>query len=291
MEAAFSRHRDVVDAALHRCLEDVRRTPVLHDAMGWMLFGGGKRIRPIICLAAYEAVGGDLKAPAALPAACAVEMVHTYSLVHDDLPAMDDDTERRGRPTVHVKWTDATAILAGDALLTEAFRHCSDLDAYPADTDARAILRVVEALGAAAGRHGMVGGQVMDMGIDPLSPTEANLLHLHGRKTGELFRFSTFAGAVLGGADDDECVAMAEFGLQVGLAFQVADDVLDLYEDREPGGRDEADTPSFPALIGEEASRARASELSSQAIDALGGFGPAADPLRSLARYAVERDR
>ena len=289
MEAAFTRHRPVVDDALRGLLVAPGSTPVLHEAMGWMLFGGGKRVRPVICLTAFEAVGGaDLQR--VLPAACAVELVHTYSLVHDDLPAMDDDTERRGRPTVHVKWDEATAILAGDALLTEAFRLAGDVRAYPDDTDPRAILRVVEALGAAAGRHGMVAGQAIDMGIEDRADTEEDLLHLHARKTGELFRFSTLAGAVLGGAGDDACAAMGEYGDLVGLAFQVADDVLDLHEDRDAGGRDAAETPSLPALIGEAASRRTAAALADAAVVALARFGPAADPLRALARYAVERD-
>ena len=290
MEAAFARHRAEVDRSLTAHLADAGRTPVLHAAMSWMLFGGGKRIRPVVCLTAFDAVGGDTHARV-LPAACAVELMHTYSLVHDDLPAMDDDRERRGRPTVHVKWDEATAILAGDALLTEAFRLVSDVRVYPADADLRAILRVVEALGGAGGRHGMVAGQVIDMGIEARAATEEDLIHLHARKTGELFRFSTLAGAVLAGADEATIDALATYGEVLGLAFQVADDVLDLYEDRDAGGRDEADTPSFPALIGEAASRARASEFADQAVALLDGLGTEADPLRTLARYAVERDR
>jgi geranylgeranyl diphosphate synthase type II len=289
IEATFSRHRAQVDVGLQRFLGSAQGTPVLHEAMGWMLFGGGKRIRPVICLAAFDAVGGDVH-DRALPAACAVEMVHTYSLVHDDLPSMDDDRQRRGRPTVHVKWDEATAVLAGDALLTEAFRLAADVHAYPPDTEPRAILRVVEALGRAAGRHGMVGGQALDMGIETQVRTEAELIQLHGRKTGELFRFAAFAGAVLGGAADADCEALADYGSLLGLAFQVADDVLDLQEDREPGGRDQAETPSFPALIGEQASRSKAFDVADQAIASLAHLGDAAAPLRALARYAVERD-
>ncbi len=282
-------YRRMMDAQLGVLLTDARCTPVLHDAMRWVLLGGGKRMRPAVCFSAYHTVSGR-PAAGAMAAACAVELVHTYSLVHDDLPAMDDDSERRGRATVHVKWDEATAILSGDALLTEAFRILADPGSWSDPVPPRAVLRVIQALGHAAGRHGMVGGQVIDMGIEDRDDTVEGLIHLHARKTGELFRFSAFAGAVLGGADDAACDAMATFGELLGLAFQVADDVLDLYEDREAGGRDEAETPSFPALIGEAASRAKAVELSDQAIAALSPFGDRAAVLRALARYAVERD-
>jgi len=262
----------------------------LHDASCWALFGGGKRMRPVLALAALEAVSGEAEPPydAVLPAACAVEMVHTYSLIHDDLPCMDDDDKRRGRPTVHIQFGEALALLAGDALLTEAFSLCANADAYGPGIPKDRILRATGMLAQAAGRGGMVGGQSIDLGFEMPVSDEAALTLLHLRKTGELFRFSTAVGALLGGASDSVVDAMGDYGEALGLAFQISDDLLDAAEDEEV--RDAADTPSFPGLLGEELARQRCAELLTRCHELLSNFGPEAEPLRLLAWYAVHRD-
>ncbi len=262
----------------------------LHEASCWALFGGGKRMRPVLALAALEAVSGEAEPPydAVLPAACAVEMVHTYSLVHDDLPCMDDDDNRRGRPTVHVQFGEALALLAGDALLTEAFSLCANAHAYGPGVPAERILRATQMLAAAAGRCGMVGGQSIDLGFEMPVGDEETLTLLHLRKTGELFRFSAAAGALLGGASEEAVAAMGDYGEALGLAFQISDDLLDAAEDE--AIRDAADTPSFPGLLGEELARRRCQELLARCDDLLSDFGPEAEPLRLLAWYAVHRD-
>jgi len=262
----------------------------LHDASAWALFGGGKRLRPVIALAAFEAVSAESPVPysAVLPAACAVELVHTYSLVHDDLPCMDDDDERRGRPTVHVQFEEALALLAGDALLTEAFALCANLDAYEGAAPPERVLQASQMLARAAGRNGMVGGQSIDLGFETSVDDEASLTFLHLRKTGELFRFSAAVGALLGGASDETVRAMGDYGEALGLAFQISDDLLDAAEDEEVRGL--ADTPSYPGMLGEPLARQRCHELLARCDDLLKDYGDEAAPLRHLAWYAVHRD-
>jgi geranylgeranyl diphosphate synthase type II len=247
-------------------------------------------MRPVLALAAFEAVSGqtDPSHDAVLPAACAVELVHTYSLVHDDLPCMDDDDTRRGRPTVHIQFGEALALLAGDALLTEAFALCANAPAYGPGVPAERILRATSMLAKAAGRAGMVGGQSIDLGFEIPVNDEGALTLLHLRKTGELFRFSAAVGALLGGASDSVVDAMGDYGEALGLAFQISDDLLDAAEDEEV--RDAADTPSFPGLLGEELARHRCQELLARCDDLLSNLGPEAEPLRLLAWYAVHRD-
>lgn len=293
LDAWLGERRHLVDEALRRALPAPDRWPKnLHEMMCWSLFGGGKRVRPVLVLAAFEAVGGsrDLPFAAALPAACAVEMLHTYSLVHDDLPAMDDDDERRGRPTTHVKFGEGAAILAGDALLTEAFSVVLDADAYEGTADPALMARVGQGLARAGGWLGMVGGQTLDLGLETPVETEEDLRFLHRRKTGELFRFSCWAGALLGRGTEAQAQALGEYGETLGLAFQVVDDVLDELQDQTERADDAAETPSFPALIGIEASRERALALADRALGLLADFGPEADPLRRLAWFTVHRD-
>lgn len=262
----------------------------LHEASCWTLFGGGKRIRPVLALAAFEAVSAEPQPSydAILPAACAVELIHTYSLVHDDLPCMDDDDSRRGRPTAHVQFGEALALLAGDALLTEAFSLCSNPRAYGPDVPADRILQATQMLAQAAGRSGMVGGQSIDLGFEMPVNDEDTLTFLHLRKTGELFRFSAAAGALLGGASEEVVAAMGDYGEALGLAFQISDDLLDAAEDE--AVRNTADTPSYPGLLGEGLARKRCEELLARCDRLLSDFGPEAEPLRLLAWYAVHRD-
>jgi geranylgeranyl diphosphate synthase type II len=293
LNAYLASRRGLVEQALKDFWPTPERWPkALHEAAAWSLFGGGKRVRPVLALAAFEAVGGadDLPYDAVMPAACSVEMIHTYSLIHDDLPCMDDDDERRGRPTTHVRFGEALALLAGDALLTQAFRLISDRAAYRGAASAERIVDVCGSLAHAAGWLGMVGGQSIDLGFEGPVDDEEALAFLHRRKTGELFRFACHAGATLGDGTHDQIRALAEYGETLGLAFQIADDVLDDRQDQGERGADASETPSFTALLGEDAALQRAEALSERALDLLRDFGSRADPLRALAWYAVHRD-
>jgi geranylgeranyl diphosphate synthase type II len=267
----------LVDAALERRLPPADAPPRgLHGAMRHLLFPGGKRLRPALAFAGAEAVGG---APArALPAAVAVELVHTYSLVHDDLPCMDDDGVRRGRPTVHVAYGEATAVLAGDALLALAFEALTEAGA---EHDPARIVAAVRDLAHAAGAAQLVGGQADDLDFDAARVDEAWVDSVHRRKTAALFGASVVGGARLAGGDDAALEWLRRFALALGVAFQIADDVLD----DEPG----ADECSLVALIGQDAARARAEALLEEALVAVESFGARADALRMLARFAVWR--
>lgn len=292
LDAYLRDRRLLVDQALQRFLPAPERWPrKLHEAMHWSLFGGGKRLRPVLALAAFEAVDVHRERPyeAVLPAACAVEMLHTYSLIHDDLPAMDDDDERRGRPTTHVQYGEGLAILAGDALLTEAFRLVLDREGYRGAADTDRILEVGRALAEAAGWRGMVGGQSSDLGHESPVDSEEALTFLHRRKTGELFRYAAMAGATLADGSPEEVEALAEYGETLGLAFQVVDDLLDNEQDQRDG-KLLSQEPSFPALLGTEESRRRAEQLHQRALGLLSSFGVSAEPLRLLMTFAVERD-
>ena len=266
--------------------------PRMVDAMAHGLLAGGKRLRPVLALAAFEATGGrPADRNVALDFAVALEFVHTYSLIHDDLPAMDDDALRRGKPTCHVLYGDATAILAGDGLLAEAFRILAD---GPEATR----LRLVGLLAAAGGAPGIVGGQERDLALEGRfgAPPPADLPALedvHRRKTGALIACATEGGAVAGGALD-RAPALRAYGEALGLAFQIADDILDVVGDPEKMGKSlrgdaEKSKPTYPALVGLDGSRERAEAACDRAIAALASLGPAAEPLRALARYSIER--
>jgi geranylgeranyl diphosphate synthase, type II len=281
----------LVDQALERFLPDAGELPAsLHGAMRYSVFAGGKRVRPVLMLAACEAVGGELDS--ALPAACAMEMIHTYSLIHDDLPAMDDDDFRRGNPTNHKVYGEATAILAGDALLTEAFIL---LSACAQGGDPAARIRVIHEIANASGSHGMVGGQVVDMESEGKGEIDlATLSYIHTHKTGALIRASVRAGAILGGATEESLTALTRYGDAIGLAFQIADDILDVEGTTEELGKDAGSDQArgkatYPALVGLEASKARAHELVEMALDALACFDERAEPLRAIASYIVKR--
>jgi geranylgeranyl diphosphate synthase type II len=242
-------------------------------------------------IAACEAVGGD--AEVVLPAACAMEMIHTYSLIHDDLPAMDDDDFRRGRPTNHRVFGEATAILAGDALLTEAFILLSDLQRH-AGVSADICCQVLHIIARCAGSQGMVGGQVVDMESEGKSIDLPTLQYIHTRKTGALFLAAIQAGALLGGADETALAALTRYGEAAGLAFQIADDVLDVVGDQEVLGKDvgsdqERGKATYVALLGLDEARQRSRELRDLAVAALNPLGEPAEPLRCIAHYIVDR--
>jgi len=292
LETYLKERLQLVETALDRYLPQAATLPKsLHGSMRYSTFAGGKRIRPILMIAACEAVGGDVQQ--VLPAACAIEMIHTYSLVHDDLPAMDDDDLRRGNPTNHKVYGEAIAILAGDGLLTEAFILLSNPNcAKELSSDARN--EVIHLLAKSAGSLGMVGGQVVDMESEGQEIDLPTLEYIHSHKTGALIRAAIECGAVIGGASSDQRQSLVRYGQAAGLAFQVADDILDIVADQELLGKDvgsdqERGKATYPALIGLEESRLRARELRDISFVALDSFGASAQPLREIASYIVDR--
>jgi geranylgeranyl pyrophosphate synthase len=299
-----------VDAALERCLPTPPACPaIVSDAMRYSVFAGGKRLRPMLTLAAAAAVedrsagGGEGFSPAmerALPAACAIELIHTYSLIHDDLPAMDNDTLRRGRPTLHVVYGDGIAILAGDGLHAEAF---TLLAREPVSDDPGVIgrkLRVIRLVGEAAGGAGMVGGQAIDLQAAGQAPGRAitldadGLRAMHALKTGALIRASAVSGAIMAGAADAVVDAIDRYATEIGLAFQIVDDILDVEGDPtslgKTAGKDAASAkPTYPALFGLDRSRALAAECLQRAQRALDNAGITDGRLGGIAEWVVSR--
>lgn len=265
--------------------------PVLFKAMRYSVFAGGKRVRPSLLLAATDAVAGDGKA--VLPAACALEFVHTYSLIHDDLPAMDDDDYRRGQLTSHKVFGEAVAILAGDALLTHAFEIMAgpDLKTWFAPA---VLLEATHCLARAAGYAGMVGGQVSDMASEGQAAALDVLEYIHRHKTAALIAAAVTIGGLLGGGSAAQLEALQRYGQAIGLAFQIADDMLDVEGDsaalgKQTGQDEKHGKATYPALLGIEASRQHATALLHEALAALDDFDRGAERLRQLARFVVNR--
>ncbi len=289
-----------IEAYLAVCLDSLDNLPAgLREAMSYSLLAGGKRLRPALCLAfarAFGPAGRDMSA-AVLPFAAAIECIHTYSLIHDDLPAMDDDDMRRGRPSNHKQFDEATAILAGDALLTDAFYFMASVgsgaDALPPDR----VLAAIAVMAGAAGGPGMVGGQFLDMAYTNGAPPDlAKLRAMHALKTGALLRASCLTGAILAGADSAAQAAVAAYGAAVGSAFQIMDDVLDETGNAsvlgKPVGSDAANAKTtYPSLLGIEKSLALAREEVEKAISALPRAGEETAFLHGLARYVVDREQ
>jgi geranylgeranyl diphosphate synthase type II len=258
----------------------------------YSLFAGGKRIRPVLVLAAGEAVGGVREE--VLPLACAVEMIHTYSLIHDDLPAMDDDDLRRGKPTSHKVFGEAIAILAGDALLTRAFHLLAEVPDDDDETSIRRRLRATAVLGEACGTTGLIGGQVMDLESEGRTIDAGSLECLHRAKTGALLSACLRGGAILGGAAETDLGFLTRYATAIGLAFQVVDDVLDATEDADrlgkTAGKDEAaGKATYVSIHGLERAREMAATLRGEALDALEPLGPRAERLAEIARLVVDR--
>ena len=279
-----------VDAALDAFLPKAKEKPAtIHDAMRYSLFAGGKRLRPILCLAAAEACGGDVES--ALPAACAVEVMHTYSLVHDDLPCMDDDDLRRGRPTCHKVYGEGMAVLTGDALLTEAFliiAQTSPARRYPAAT-------YVAELALAGSSTRLIGGQVLDLEGEGKKLTKGQLVKIHEAKTAALLTSSIRLGAMTANATEKQLEGLSVFGHALGLAFQVIDDILDVTQSTEvlgkTAGKDAAvEKATYPSILGLEKSRKEAAKLTKEAMDALAPFGKKAHRLREIAEYLLKRE-
>lgn len=277
----------------------------LHRAMRYSLFAGGKRVRPIMAIAAFEAVGGKSKArlsqpdrqaggrQAIVPVASSLELIHTYSLIHDDLPAMDDDDYRRGKPTNHKVFGEAVAILAGDALLTLAFDLLSQ-NKIAREISPKTLIQIVQELAEGAGHFGMIGGQVVDIESEGKKVSQTELEYIHRHKTAALIRAAIRIGGLLGGAQKADLAALTQYGEDIGLAFQIVDDVLDVVGTREEMGKDVQSDSSrnkktYPAFFGVEQSRQKAYELMKRATKSLERFGKRADPLREIAHYIVER--
>lgn len=290
-EALESCAEDVVEALSSYVPESSDVDATLYEAMRYSLMAGGKRLRPFLVLTSADLF--DVPRQRALPVAAAIEMVHTYSLIHDDLPAMDDDDLRRGKPTCHKQFDEASAILAGDALLTLAFEAVATPDAHP---DAAVRAAITHALAVAAGAPGMVGGQVMDLAAEaaPEPFDLETIIRLQNRKTGALIRFSCEAGAILAGEDGDARGALRAYAEAIGLAFQIADDLLDHEGDEAAMGKAvgkdaAAGKATFVGLLGADGARIRAEELVADAVARLEPFGERAELLRDVARYIIDR--
>ncbi len=278
------------DAALDRLLPAATTVPIsIHSAMRHSVFAGGKRLRPVLAMQAAAAVAGAVPAGVERLGA-AIEMLHTYSLIHDDLPALDNDDLRRGKPTCHVVYGEAIAILAGDALQTQAWEVLSELACPPAAT-----VRIVRLMAQAVGTvDGMIGGQVLDIEGEQQKPTAELVDAIHRAKTGALIRVSVVAGGVFAGADEAQMIALDTFGRKAGLAFQIVDDILDVTQDSaqlgKTAGKDlTSEKATWPAVFGLEQSERDADRLIGEAFEALAIFGKRADGLKAIARYLVER--
>jgi geranylgeranyl diphosphate synthase type II len=261
-------------------------------SMNYSLFAGGKRLRPILCIAGAEAVGGS--ADAVLSVACALELIHTYSLIHDDLPAMDNDDFRRGKPTNHKVFGEAVALLAGDGLLTLAFNLMVQ-HGFETDVDKAVLLRAIDLISSAAGYKGMVGGQTVDIAYEGKDPDPAVVEYIHRHKTGALIAAAVTSGAILAGGDGEQERSINRYGQQIGLAFQIADDVLNVEGDSVIMGKgigsDKArGKMTYPGVFGITESKKAQEELVDSAIDSLKGFDEKADPLRDIARYIIRRE-
>lgn len=292
IKAYLTSRKNLVDRTLESLVPPPKAfPPVVFEAMRYSLFAGGKRVRPLLAIAAAEALGA--KTAGLLPIASSLELIHTYSLIHDDLPAMDNDDFRRGRPTCHKVFGEAIAILAGDGLLTMAFEVLSDPRRLRS-VSANRLLAITREIATASGVFGMVGGQVVDMQSEGKDVDFPTLEYIHTRKTGALIRASVRVGALYAKAGEKRLKALTRYGEMAGLAFQIADDILDITGTQEEIGKDvgsdlEKGKKTFPGFYGLEESRRRAKEVVGHALAALKDFDRKADPLRELAKYIINR--
>ncbi|MBE0427879.1 MAG: polyprenyl synthetase family protein [Nitrospirae bacterium] len=311
IKAYLKEKRELIDSYLRTYFENSSLPSVLRDAMKYSLFAGGKRIRPVLALASYEACGGEPKD--ILPQAAAIELIHTYSLIHDDLPAMDNDELRRGKPTNHKVFGEALAILAGDALLTEAFFMMTNTNPplpplskggqgglFSPDKPVvspvlqSAVLRVIREIALSAGASGMVGGQAIDILSENKQPDREIVFFIHLHKTAAMIKASVRIGAILSDSTEDKIEALTTYGENVGLAFQIIDDILDIEGTTEELGKSSGSDNNkkkmtYPSVVGLKEARREAFDLVSSAIDALRVFSYRANPLREIAVYLMER--
>jgi geranylgeranyl diphosphate synthase, type II len=293
LKAYLAAHRPVIDATLKDYLRRFCISERMLRPVEYAIAAGGKRLRPILCIAACSAVGGQ--AQKALPAACALEMIHTYSLIHDDLPALDNDDLRRGRPTCHKQFNEATAVLAGDALLTMAFEVIGEACPSDAPEESHLWLQAVRVLAAAAGCRGMIEGQAQDLAFEGVKLNQEQLESLHRLKTGALIRAAVHMGALIGKGSDRQLECLGDYAANIGLAFQVVDDVLNVKGDaavlgKAVGTDQMRQKNTYPALLGLEASEKYAAHLTDRALQALAQFDKKADPLRAIACYIIHRN-
>jgi geranylgeranyl diphosphate synthase type II len=290
LKAYLEDRQNIVEEALYRYLPEDGIPAEIYKAVRYSVFNGGKRIRPILCLAAAEAVGGDLVP--AMPVACALELIHTYSLIHDDLPSMDNDDFRRGKPTCHKVFGENIAILAGDALLTEAFSLLSRAEKVMFSAERR--LAIIQEIADAAGIGGMVGGQALDVISEKSGADQKILQEIHRRKTGALIAAAVKSGAMIFNAGKDKLQSLTEYGMNVGQAFQIADDILNVEGDSELMGKGTGSDAAlnkvtYPSMFGMETAKEKLAEHIEAAVASLSGFGERAMPLIVIARYIKER--
>ncbi len=291
LNSYLKQQQRLVEQALDQSIA-IAKPAKIYEAMRYSLLAGGKRLRPILCLATSDLTGGTIEM--AMPTACALEMIHTMSLIHDDLPAMDNDDFRRGKPTNHKVYGEDIAILAGDGLLAYAFEYVATQTRNVAPEN---ILRVVACLGRTVGAAGLVGGQVLDLESEGKSDITAETLSfIHTHKTGALLEASVVSGAILANASEEDITRLSQYAQNIGLAFQIIDDILDITATDEQlgktAGKDlEAQKATYPSLWGLEKSQAKAQELVKKAIAQLSNYGVKAEPLRAIANYIVTRDR
>jgi geranylgeranyl diphosphate synthase type II len=294
LKSYLNEQRESIEAALSRFVQGKCLSCHLSEPIHYAIMAGGKRLRPILCLAALETIGGNIDT--AMPAACAIEMIHAYSLIHDDLPAIDNDNIRRGQLTCHIKFDEATAILCGDALLNLAFEILSEAGLNAPVSQSRKWLQVIDIISNASGCNGMIEGQVRDIANEGRKINQSELQSIHELKTGALIRASVRVGALLGGGSEHEAAQLDHYANNIGLAFQVVDDILNIIGDPDKLGKAvgtdaERQKNTYPALMGLEASRKFADTLIDSALQALSTFDNNADPLREIAQYIVERNR
>lgn len=291
LDLYLKRKRKSVDSFLKKYISAKKKDKDcpghLSDAMSYALMAGGKRVRPILCIASHDAVCG--KSDSIVPVAASIELIHTYSLIHDDLPAMDDDDFRRNKPTTHKVYGEAIAILAGDALLTDAFSIVSNADAVP-----KTLIKVIRELSYGSGPEGMVGGQTVDILLEGKKAKKKELAYIHTRKTGALIRASVRIGALMAKASPSKLTALTEFGEKIGLAFQVIDDILDVTGTTEELGKSAgADNAkgknTYPSIFGLNASSKIAGQLIDDSLNALKIFNKNAEPLAEIAGYILSR--
>jgi geranylgeranyl diphosphate synthase type II len=285
-------NRAVIDRALRAYLEGQHKKTRIIQAMSYSVMAGGKRLRPVLCIAAAQAVGG--KAETVLPIACSLELIHTYSLIHDDLPAMDNDDLRRGSATCHVEFDEATAILAGDALLTMAFQILANMENAGSSADLR--LKIIAKIASAAGKEGMIEGQMRDMAAEGVPISKQELETLHRLKTGKMIEVSVESGGLAAGGSTDQLEALHGYAENIGLAFQVVDDILNIKGDpkllgKAVGTDQLREKNTYPSLLGIEKAETMAEELVNNALKALVDFDSNAEPLRAIAQYIIERKR
>ncbi len=291
LNSYLKQQQKLVEQALDQSIA-IAKPAKIYEAMRYSLLAGGKRLRPILCLATADLMGGTIEM--AMPTACALEMIHTMSLIHDDLPAMDNDDFRRGKPTNHKVYGEDIAILAGDGLLAYAFEYVATQTKNVAPEN---ILRVVACLGRTVGAAGLVGGQVLDLESEGKSDITAETLSfIHTHKTGALLEASVVSGTILANASEEDITRLSQYAQNIGLAFQIIDDILDITATDEQlgktAGKDlEAQKATYPSIWGLEKSQAKAQELVNNAIAQLSIYDAKAEPLRAIAKYIVTRDR